>query len=425
MLIPIRTDIARRRPTLITYWIMALCIGMFLVSTVLEQRAPDTYARFFSFMALHGDFTHGVRSAIEQDAFDKFEGRNPLGWMQKLRLDEVNPAQPWQYITYQFMHGSWMHLLGNMLFLWVFGPVVEDRLRRWWFLGFYLAAGAFAGFVHTLFEGRVIDQGFVSGLFYIPVIGASGSIAGVTGAFLILFPQSRIDIIWFLGIIGRFAIPAWWFIGLAIARDFVFQAVGSGGVAHMAHLGGYIFGATTAFLCLWWKWIPREPYNLFTLGRQAHRRRAYREMVRSRGSGFVADAAKARVADAGDDERARRRTAVFDAVRSGNIEIAAHRYAALLEESPDEVLPRDHQIAIANHWFASGRHALAAKAYESLLAKYPEDRERHETALMLALISARYLNDPVRAAALLGGLDRTTLSEDHRALADTLRTEII
>ncbi len=295
MIIPIRTEIARRRPTLITYWIMGVCAVVFLGMEVLQSRAPDLYTRVFEIGALHGSYR--IDEAVEQQlAVSKTHGNDPLGVIDRMRLGEINPARPWQYITYQFMHAGWMHLLGNMLFLWVFGPVVEDRLRRWWFLGFYLAGGAFAGFVHGLFEGQALQIGGMTARFFVPVIGASGSIAAVTGAFLVLFPISKIDVIWFLGIIGRFAIPAWWFIALAIGRDFVMQAFEPEGVAHMAHIGGYVFGAVVALSCLALGWIPREPYNLFTMGRQAHRCRSYRELVRSHGSGFVSEAAMTKVA---------------------------------------------------------------------------------------------------------------------------------
>jgi len=413
MIIPIRTEIARRRPTVITYWIMSVCVVVFLVTTILEHRAPDLYFRIFSFGALHGDFRPDMESIARQLERTKSTDIDPLGLLTKLRMGAINPARWWQFITYQFMHAGWMHLLGNMVVLWVFGPVVEDRVRRWWFLAFYLVGGAFAGFVHGLFEGRVLEFGATSGLFYVPVIGASGSIAAVTGAFLVLFPQSRIDIIWFLGIIGRFSIPAWWFVGMAIAWDFISTARGSGGVANIAHIGGYVFGASVAMVCLWRRWIPREPFNLFTMSKQAHRRRAYRELMHKPAAGT----------GTGPDHSVER-AAIFDAIRAGNIGLAADRYSALLESGPDEILPRDSQLAIANHWFATGRHTHAAAAYEAFLKRYPDDRERAATALMLALVSARYLNDPVKAAALLAELPDAKLSEEHRALADALRKEI-
>ncbi len=115
---------------------------------------------------------------------------------------------------------------------------------------------------------------------------------------------------------------------------------------------------------------------------------------------------------------------MFAALRAKDLEGASDRFVELLGEHPDEVLPRDAQLTVANHWFAMGKHTLAAQAYETFLAKYPDDRERHDTALMLALVCARYLNDPVRAGTLLTGLDPASLSEGNRSLADTLRHEI-
>ena len=127
-------------------------------------------------------------------------------------IGHFDPEQfkAWQLLTYQFLHdphGIW-HIAFNMLFLWVFGSAVEDRLGRVGFLGFYLIGGAVAALAHMAITKA-------------PVIGASGSIAGVTGAFLALFPRSRIQILVFFFIIGTYSIPSLWFIGFYIAIDSV------------------------------------------------------------------------------------------------------------------------------------------------------------------------------------------------------------
>ena len=114
--------------------------------------------------------------------------------------------------------------------MYVFGPNVEDRFGRWWYLTFYLAGGASAGAAQILFSPG-------------SVIGASGSIAAVTGAYLVFFPRTHIKTLLFFFIIGIFWIPSMWFIGFAIAKDLLFQGFSAGqGVAYMAHLGGYAFG---------------------------------------------------------------------------------------------------------------------------------------------------------------------------------------
>src|SRR5690606_30503901 len=97
----------------------------------------------------------------------------------------LNPRAPelHQFLSYQFLHASWLHLLGNMLFLYVFGNSVEDRLGRAAYLLFYLAGGVMAGVGHAWLEAA-------------PVLGASGAVAGVTGAFLALFPLSNITVVY-------------------------------------------------------------------------------------------------------------------------------------------------------------------------------------------------------------------------------------
>ncbi|MBY5932007.1 rhomboid family intramembrane serine protease [Tateyamaria omphalii] len=139
-------------------------------------------------------------------------------------------------LTSMFLHGGWLHLGGNMLFLYIFGDNVEDEMGHGKFLGFYLASGLAAGLIHILSApGSVV-----------PVVGASGAIAGVMGAYLLLFPKARIDILLILIIIFRvFPIPAWIMLALWFGMQFI-GGVGSdpnaGGVAYWAHAGGFVAG---------------------------------------------------------------------------------------------------------------------------------------------------------------------------------------
>ena len=147
-------------------------------------------------------------------------------------------------LTAMFMHGGWMHLFGNMLFLWIFGDNVEDRLGRAKFLLFYVAAGV-AG---TMAQFALMPNATV------PNVGASGAIAGVLGAYILMFPQKRVDVL-----LGRqvVAMPALIVIGAWIALQLV-SGVGTiaytdesanvGGVAYMAHIGGFAAGFLMAFL---------------------------------------------------------------------------------------------------------------------------------------------------------------------------------
>ena len=144
--------------------------------------------------------------------------------------------------TSMFMHGGWLHLFGNMLFLWIFGDNVEDRFGHVKFLIFYLLAGLAATF----------SQYAVSPDSSVPNVGASGAIAGVLAAYIIMFPQSRVNVL-----LGRqiVAMPAFVVLGLWIVLQLV-SGVGtiaptdesSGGVAYMAHVGGFAAGLLMTFL---------------------------------------------------------------------------------------------------------------------------------------------------------------------------------
>ena len=149
-------------------------------------------------------------------------------------------------VTSQFLHGGWLHLLGNMLYLWIFGNNVEDRMSRAGFLAFYLAGGILAG----------LAQVAVDPTSTVPTIGASGAIAATLGAYLIFFPGARVTSLIFLGFFYQLInIPA----AIVLGFWFVLQLVeglgslgvgqsGGGGVAFFAHIGGFVAGAAVAWL---------------------------------------------------------------------------------------------------------------------------------------------------------------------------------
>jgi hypothetical protein len=156
---------------------------------------------------------------------------------------------PWYEGTFtsMFMHGSWEHIIGNMLFLWIFGNNVEDALGRVRFLVWYLAGGIAATALQTfvtLSFGTVRDAS-------IPNIGASGAIAAVLGAYFLLLPKARV--LTFIFFLLR-EIPAYWFLGIWIALQLWQGGVGithpdqTGGVAVFAHIGGFAFGIVTVYL---------------------------------------------------------------------------------------------------------------------------------------------------------------------------------
>lgn len=143
----------------------------------------------------------------------------------------------WQTpLTSMFLHGSWMHVIGNVWFLYVFGDNIEDALGRWRYLAFYLLAG-FAAVAAQV----ALDPGSK-----VPMIGASGAIAGVLGGYLMLFPRARV--VTFLPLFFFFELPAWVFLfvwfGLQLLHGLVSlgDVAPGGGVAFFAHVGGFVAG---------------------------------------------------------------------------------------------------------------------------------------------------------------------------------------
>jgi membrane associated rhomboid family serine protease len=147
--------------------------------------------------------------------------------------------------TSMFLHAGWLHVLGNMWFLWIFGDNVEDILGHGKFLLFYLLCGTVAGLAQVLMDPSS----------RVPMVGASGAIAGVLGAYMVKFPRSRIVTLFVLVIfITRVDIPAWiylfyWFL-LQVGGGFESTAAqyGQGGTAFMAHVGGFLAGIVLVYL---------------------------------------------------------------------------------------------------------------------------------------------------------------------------------
>ena len=147
-------------------------------------------------------------------------------------------------LTAMFMHGGWMHIIGNMVFFWAFGPEIEDAMGSFRYLVFYLLSGLVAS----------LAQIVVAPSSTVPNLGASGAIAGVMGAFLITYPRDEIRTLLVIGWFVKVTVlPAALLIGLWFLIQFFSEigsiaSVHSGGVAYMAHVGGFIFGAATSRL---------------------------------------------------------------------------------------------------------------------------------------------------------------------------------
>lgn len=159
-------------------------------------------------------------------------------------------AVAFSFVTSMFLHGGFMHIAGNMLYLWIFGNNVEDSMGRGRFLLFYLMTGSIASAAQVLASPNS----------RLPSIGASGAIAGVLGAYIVLFPRARVQTLVFLGYFARMAqLPAllvlgFWFVLQLLSGLMSFGVAQMGGVAWFAHVGGFVAGLLLV--------------RLFTLGRR-------------------------------------------------------------------------------------------------------------------------------------------------------------
>lgn len=212
-MIPIRDEIKTKRIPFVNYTLIAINIIVFLIM-VLNPAKIDSIVMGNALIPT--DITQGFKISVLKN-----------------------------FITAMFMHAGWMHLISNMLYLWIFGDNIEDRLGHVGYLLFYLAAGIFASGLHIFFNPTS----------NVPSLGASGAIAGVLGAYLIFYPQSKVYTFIPFGYFMRLRpLPAIVVLGLWFVMQ-IFSGVGSmmaqgqgGGVAYWAHIGGFVFGLLIGFL---------------------------------------------------------------------------------------------------------------------------------------------------------------------------------
>jgi len=382
MFIPIRSDRPLRSTPHVNYALIAANIFIFALTS--QQLQTDPASRVQEFML----------------------------WKQDTHL--------WQFITYQFLHQDIWHLAGNMIFLWVFGNAVEDRLGKVGYLFFYLSVGIFAGLMHWLTSDS-------------PVLGASGSIAGVSGAFLALFPRTRITFIYFFFFIGAFEVPAMVVILFYFAKDLLFFGMGGGGVAYSAHLAGNVMGFEVAMALLGPRLLPREPYDLFSLWTHKRRRNKFRKQLQQGYQPW-----EGRLAQSGAGGKPRRgeqvmteedkqvldkRQSISRALSNSDMDKASDLYTQLIAAHGEQSLGQRQQFEVANHLAGMGRHTDAAKAYELLLKTYPSHSDRAHVQLMLGLIYARYLGQTEQAKPLLQEASQRLNGEDA-ALARQLLADL-
>jgi membrane associated rhomboid family serine protease len=328
-----------------------------------------------------------------------------------------------EYVTYQFLHGDFAHLGGNMLFLWIFGNPVCDRMGSLSYLLFYLAGGVFAGTVFAIWNDN-------------PMLGASGAIAAVTTAFLVLYPRVHITMLLWLFIVTTIQVPAMVLIVIKVILwdNIIAPRLPSpdgmrDSVAYSAHLGGYFFGLVVPLVLLSVHALPRNQFDLLALWSRWRRRSGLTidmgsppRMARP----VRAEELSSRPIEALTPSPTERvREDVLLRMSERDLPEAARLWRLLVDADPRQVLPRSQQLILANHLAETRRHTEAARAYEAFLAAYPSAPDVPQVRLMLGLLYTRYLDDPRRAASHLTiAADALTL-EPQRALAQSVLGEAL
>jgi membrane associated rhomboid family serine protease len=323
ILLPYRTSIRPRRTPYANYILIAVNVFIFLLQYHVDPRTgiPDFHPP----------------------------------WVYQFWLFAQRPAL-WQFISYAFLHDGLLHIIGNMFFLYLFGNNVNDKLGNVGYTAFYLGGAVFSAAGHLLVGGG-------------NVIGASGAVAAVTGAYLVLFPQTLISVFWwFFFFIHTIELPALYFIALKmIIIDNVILRFTSPLVAYDAHLSGYAFGIATMIALLATGLISSNHFDLWAMIRQWNRRRQYRDAVAEGYDPFSGHAQvkfvnakeikKTPAQQKAEEKTLRLRNEISNRMLERNLPAAAQVYLELMSHDSEQVLPRQQLLDIANQLAGESRYA--------------------------------------------------------------------
>jgi len=367
MLLPIRTNIRPWRTPYVNYGLIVINAVIFLA----------TYSPHINPLTGQAEI---LRRGVEH-----------------FMLMPLRPAL-WQFVSYAFLHGGIGHIIGNMFFLYLFGNNVNDKLGHIGYLCFYLAGAVFSGVGHTLMSGM-------------PVLGASGAVAAVTGAYLVLFPQTLITVVYWFIFIGTMEVPALYFIAFKlIFWDNILER-SMPNVAYGAHLSGYSFGILAVLGLLATRLISSGGFDLWSMIKQWNRRRQYRDAVSKGYEPFdgTASAKRIRVKEIKTPAIDKKQQAKIRQIRGDinswisrrNLPAAAELYLKLMELDSSQLLPRQQLLDIANQLASENKPQQSANAYEQFLAHYSSYEYSEQVELMLGILYSRYLDKPQLAIKYL------------------------
>jgi membrane associated rhomboid family serine protease len=341
----------------------------------------------------------------------------PFAYAEFIEKWGTVPAQlnPVTLVTSAFLHGGFFHILFNMLFLWVFGDNIEDRLGHLLYLAFYIGGAVCADFIYA-----AANSGSS-----IPAIGASGAVAAVMGAYMMMLPKVKVKFFYFFYYrAGVFAISAIYAIGLwALLQVFYYvalEAEGLGGVAYSAHLGGFGYGLVAgAIAAIILKSIRREQIEMVDRWR-GEKTSAQRLSVTPHGSGYTEGALRKQREFEARPERLRgprplthnyvseAQENVVSLLSRGKEKEALEQYLAFIRKFRYASLPAQEQLRIADLFLTTEQYRPAQEAYERFLRHYPQGRHADEVKFNLAMLCAQYTQDYSTARRLLKELIRST-----------------
>lgn len=361
MLLPIRTSIRPGKTPYLNYAIIAINVFLFFVTHSYHQS------------------TYGGGRVLALSP-----------WAEHFML---NPASPslWQFVTYAFLHGGFAHIFGNMYFLYLFGNNVNDKLGNTNYLCLYLGGAVFSAIGHTVLHVN-------------PVLGASGAVAAVTGAYLVLFPQTLITVLYWFIFIGTMELSALYFILFKlIVWDNIFEPrLSPAAVAYDAHLAGYTFGIAAILIMLSTGLIKTSHFDLWSMIKRWNQKRRYRDVAAGDYAPKTGRAAAKRIkvkqvkkspAQIEKEEKITQlRSEIGSLISQRNLPTATEKYLELIKMDDKQVPPQQYLLDVANQLASESKHAESALAYEKFLTSYEKYEHIEQVQLMLGILYSRYLN---------------------------------
>ena len=362
LLLPLKTDRPRIRPAFLTGSIILVCTVVHVVQALLPVVAVEIRGRPVELPALVADW--GL-------------------WGSRPTLATL--------LSHQFIHGDWFHLLGNMLFLWIFGSLLEDVLRPRGFLLLFLGGGVSAAVIHLLITHSA------GGALDVPMVGASGAVAAILGLFVLRFHRTQVEFFyWLLFVRGTvwlraaYTLPLW--LLMEVVGGFLsLRAVG--GAAHWAHVGGFIAGLMAApwvdaFSGAQSEFVTDDPAT--NVRYLAHREKAAaveRALAADPGNAYLMRELARAYRRAGEFERASQtyQRSVWRFVSRGMLEQGAECYLELNDYDAGAVLPADVESALAHHLEAAWPDR-AIRLHRDIASRYVGREEAQRSLLRLPVL---------------------------------------